>query len=89
MGHPRTGHERPYSDGHHAVSPPARSRHGPETSFVLALNFLSVRFNEPQWAPTPGQCLVLDDGDVCLGGAVIDTPLECRDGQIAELEHAG
>lgn len=33
---------------------------------------LRAEFDAPQWAPTPGQYLVLYDGDVCLGGAVID-----------------
>ncbi|MDQ3288573.1 MAG: tRNA 2-thiouridine(34) synthase MnmA [Pseudomonadota bacterium] len=40
---------------------------------------LEVRFHRPQRAVTPGQSLVLYDGDVCLGGAVIDrtdAPLE-------------
>ena len=32
---------------------------------------IAVRFDAPQWAPTPGQYLVLYDGDVCLGGGVI------------------
>jgi len=30
-----------------------------------------VNFREPQWAITPGQSVVLYDGDVCLGGSII------------------
>jgi len=33
-----------------------------------------VRFEEPQRGPTPGQALVLYDGDVCLGGGLIAAP---------------
>jgi tRNA-specific 2-thiouridylase len=34
-----------------------------------------LSFEEPQWAVTPGQSAVLYDGEVCLGGGVIDTVL--------------
>jgi tRNA-uridine 2-sulfurtransferase len=33
---------------------------------------LRATFDAPQWAPTPGQYLVLYDGDKCLGGGVIE-----------------
>ena len=33
---------------------------------------LSVVFKQPQRALTPGQSIVLYDGDVCLGGGIID-----------------
>ena len=32
---------------------------------------IAVEFAQPQWAVTPGQSVVLYDGAVCLGGAVI------------------
>ncbi|MGA8862581.1 MAG: tRNA 2-thiouridine(34) synthase MnmA [Gallionella sp.] len=31
----------------------------------------AVAFDEAQWAVTPGQSVVIYDGDVCLGGAII------------------
>lgn len=34
-----------------------------------------VDFDEPQWAVTPGQSVVLYDGEVCLGGAIIEQAL--------------
>jgi tRNA-specific 2-thiouridylase len=33
---------------------------------------IAVEFAKPQWAVTPGQSVVLYDGPVCLGGAVIN-----------------
>ena len=38
---------------------------------VLDDGSLLVTFSRPQRAVTPGQSLVLYDGDVCLGGAII------------------
>jgi tRNA-specific 2-thiouridylase len=34
---------------------------------------ISLSFPEAQWAVTPGQSAVLYDGDVCLGGGVIES----------------
>jgi tRNA-specific 2-thiouridylase len=35
-----------------------------------------ARFDVAQWAPTPGQYLVVYDGEVCLGGGVIESAAE-------------
>jgi len=34
-------------------------------------NGIEVEFTDPQWAVTPGQSVVLYEGDACLGGGVI------------------
>ena len=38
---------------------------------VLAKGEVSFVFDEPQWAVTPGQSVVVYDGEVCLGGGII------------------
>src|SRR3546814_1531031 len=61
----------------------ARYRQHPEACTVEVRDdgSLRVRFARNQRAVTPGQSLVLYDGERCLGGAVIaatDAPLERR-----------
>jgi tRNA-specific 2-thiouridylase len=61
--------------------PPVPSAHAAKTRYrqadapcrlVHAANgAMSVEFDAPQWAFTPGQSVVLYDRDVCLGGGVI------------------
>jgi tRNA-specific 2-thiouridylase len=67
----------------HWIGPPpvAGERYGAKTRYrqadaacvVAAIDDdrLALRFDVPQWAVTPGQSVVVYDGDVCLGGGVI------------------
>jgi tRNA-specific 2-thiouridylase len=36
----------------------------------------TFEFSQPQWAVTPGQSVVLYDGEICLGGAIIEQGLD-------------
>jgi tRNA-specific 2-thiouridylase len=48
-----------------------------------------VEFKEPQKSVTPGQSVVFYDGEVVLGGAVIDEAVPCPDEEIALAEVNG
>jgi tRNA-specific 2-thiouridylase len=43
----------------------------PATISILDNNTLKVIYDEPQWAPAPGQSAVFYNGDVVIGGGVI------------------
>jgi tRNA-specific 2-thiouridylase len=40
---------------------------------LVERDFCELRFDQPQWAVTPGQSAVLYQGEVCLGGGVIQS----------------
>ncbi|NRB54543.1 MAG: tRNA 2-thiouridine(34) synthase MnmA [Salinicola sp.] len=78
-----------------AGTPPGASRLSAKTRYrqrdvpcevtLLADGELEVRFDEPQRAVTPGQSLVLYDGEICLGGAVIRATGTADGAAVAEL----
>jgi tRNA-specific 2-thiouridylase len=63
------------------TAPRQGSRHGAKTRYRqadaactlrrVAGAEISLAFDAPQWAVTPGQSVVLYDGELCLGGAII------------------
>ncbi|MET3516918.1 tRNA-specific 2-thiouridylase [Pseudacidovorax sp. 1753] len=65
-----------------AGAPPAAGTYGSKTRYrqtdspallqALPEARFQLVFPQPQWAVTPGQSAVLYDGEVCLGGGVID-----------------
>lgn len=62
-----------------------RQKDVPVTVNRLADGRINVDFHEPSRAVTPGQAVVLYDGEVCLGGATIDTVYMNK----KELEYLG
>jgi tRNA-specific 2-thiouridylase len=65
-----------------AGTPPARGRLAAKTryrqqdaacDFVSEVDGFELHFDAAQWAVTPGQSAVLYDGEVCLGGGVINS----------------
>ncbi len=58
--------ERPY-----AAKTRYRQSDAPCRVLTLDRDILELQFDTPQWAVTPGQSVVLYDGDVCLGGGII------------------
>ncbi len=64
----------------------------PDAASGVALldgNRCRATFAAPQWAPTPGQYLVLYDGDICLGGGVINAGAVVRPHLAAETPATG
>jgi tRNA-specific 2-thiouridylase len=51
-----------------------RSRPVPVTAIPLEGNRMKLVFDEPQFSVTPGQAAVLYDGEVLLGGGIIERP---------------
>ena len=60
--------------GPHGAKTRYRQHDAPATMRLTAQGFaLDFPLTHPQWAVTPGQSAVLYDGEVCLGGGVIDS----------------
>jgi len=59
--------------GHYSAKARYRQVDAPCTLASNAGEAFSLTFSEPQWAVTPGQSAVLYDGEVCLGGGVIES----------------
>ena len=65
--------------GQYAAKTRYRQADAPCTLSADSPDRFSLDFSDPQWAVTPGQSAVLYDGEVCLGGGVINTRREPAD----------
>jgi tRNA-specific 2-thiouridylase len=61
----------PEAPSSHAAKTRYRQADAPCTLAKVLDSEIKIDFPAPQWAVTPGQSVVLYDGDVCLGGGVI------------------
>ena len=61
----------PQAPSNHTAKTRYRQADAPCTLSKVLDSEIRVDFSSPQWAVTPGQSVVLYDGDVCLGGGVI------------------
>jgi len=63
--------EPPVEKSQHTAKTRYRQADAPCTLARVLESEIRVDFGAPQWAVTPGQSVVLYDGDACLGGGVI------------------
>jgi tRNA-specific 2-thiouridylase len=63
--------EAPNPDKPYSAKTRYRQQDAPCRISFLEDGTLRVDFDSPQWAATPGQSVVLYDGEVCLGGGII------------------
>ncbi len=63
----------PPAEGPFSAKTRYRQLDAPCTLAAGAGDGFTLHFPEPQWAVTPGQSAVLYDGEICLGGGVIDS----------------
>ncbi len=45
----------------------------------VGVDTAKIEFDDPQWAVTPGQSIVLYDGEICLGGGIIENAMEAEE----------
>ena len=62
----------PALDQHYAAKTRYRQVDAPCHFTQLVDDRCEIDFDEPQWAVTPGQSVVVYDGEICLGGAIIE-----------------
>ncbi len=63
--------EAPSPDKPYTAKTRYRQQDAPCRIAYLEDGSMQVEFESPQWAVTPGQSVVLYDGEVCLGGGII------------------